>query len=226
MGIILTPDIRSKAYLRKILDYSIKLDEIIFLNDKKSEKIFSKFAIRESRKCGFDVSESVLDILLENKINFKEFDYVDINNLDLNNYLKKSKINYFIFTGGGILGTTILNSGPKFIHFHPGIIPDYRGSTCFYYSIINEDKCGVTCFIMDEKLDTGSIVFQKNFPLPNHSFIDEVYDPYIRAETLKEVLQNKLLEKENFREQKPEEGETYFVIHPVLKHISMLSYLQ
>ena len=85
MGIILTPDIRSKAYLRKILDYSIKLDEIIFLNDKKSEKIFSKFAIRESRKCGFDVSESVLDILLENKINFKEFDYVDINNLDLNN---------------------------------------------------------------------------------------------------------------------------------------------
>ena len=138
----------------------------------------------------------------------------------------KNRFDYLIFTGGGILKSEILNSGSKFIHFHPGIVPNYRGSTCFYYSIINDGNCGVTCFIMDEDLDTGDIIFQKIFPPPTNRFVDEVYDPYIRAETLREVLGKKIIEKGNFKKQYPNKGETYFIIHPVLKHIAILSCLK
>ena len=36
IGIILTPDSRSKAYIQKILKNKIKLDLIIFMNDNRS----------------------------------------------------------------------------------------------------------------------------------------------------------------------------------------------
>lgn len=226
IGIILTPDTRSKAYLRKILDNNIRMDGIIFLNDGRPRKKIESAIIQESKKYGFNISQSVGNILAEKKINFKEFDFVDINNSILVDYLKKSKFDYLIFTGGGILKSEILNCGSRFIHFHPGIVPNYRGSTCFYYSIIIEGICGVTCYIMDENLDAGDIIFQKTFHPPTHRFVDEVYDPYIRAETLKEVLEKKIIEKGDFKKQIPNNEETYFIIHPVLKHIAILSCLK
>jgi methionyl-tRNA formyltransferase len=49
-----------------------------------------------------------------------------------------------------------------------------------------------------------------------------VYDPYIRSETLVDVLKKNILEKNEFKKQKPSEGNTYYIIHPVLKHIALL----
>ena len=75
---------------------------------------------------------------------------------------------------------------------------------------------------MDEGLDTGDIIYQRIFPKPEHFFVDEVYDPHIRSETLIDVLQKNILEKNKFKKQKPSEGNTYHIIHPVLKHIALL----
>ena len=140
-------------------------------------------------------------------------------------YIKNSQIDFYIFSGGGILKNEILNSGVKFIHFHSGIVPLYRGSTTFYYSILNEKKCGVTAYIMDENLDTGEVISQKIFEKPDHEFVDEVYDSHIRSETLIDVMKNNLIEKNQFTIQNPE-GITYFIIHPILKHIAMLNCLK
>ena len=223
IGIILTPDVRSKAYLSKLMDNKIKLDQIIFMNDNREEKKFSNKEIIQAKLYGIKIDKSVKTILDENNIRFKEFSFVDINNSQLTNFIKQSNVDFFIFTGGGILKTEILSSGPRFIHFHPGIVPFYRGSTCFYYSIINDDKCGVTAYVMNEKLDAGKIIHQKTFPKPSHIFIDDVFDAHIRSDTMTDVLKNNLLVKENFSKQDPNVGETYFVIHPVLKHVAILS---
>ena len=223
IGIILTPDVRSKAYLSKLMDNKIKLDQIIFMNDNREEKKFSNKEIIQAKLYGIKIDKSVKTILDENNIRFKEFSFVDINNSQLTNFIKQSNVDFFIFTGGGILKTEILSSGPQFIHFHPGIVPFYRGSTCFYYSIINDDKCGVTAYVMNEKLDAGKIIHQKTFPKPSHIFIDNVFDAHIRSDTMTDVLKNNLLVKENFSKQDPNVGETYFVIHPVLKHVAILS---
>lgn len=225
LGIILTPDERSKAYLQKIIRKNIHLDEIIFMNDRREEPIFSKEVIKKSKEAGFDISIPVSKILIDQQIKFYEFDFVDINNSQIVDHISKSKIDVYIFTGGGILKHGILNSGARFIHLHPGIVPYYRGSTCFYYSIINEDSSGVTAYFMDEKIDTGDIIYQKKFPKPNYQFIDEVYDPYIRSETLIDVLSEQMISNIKTVKQNPSEGETYFIIHPVLKHISILSCL-
>ena len=190
LGIILTPSARSKAYIQKILENKFSLCEIIFLNDGKIEPNFEQEEIFESNRHGFDISESVLSTLKKNNLLFKEFKFIDINNQELVNFISKSNSDFFIFTGGGILRDSILNTGKKFIHFHPGIVPKYRGSTCFYYSILNENQCGVTAYFMDKNIDTGKIILQKFFEPPNHKFLDDVYDSFIRSETLVEVFKN------------------------------------
>jgi len=223
IGIILTPDIRSQAYIQKAIRNKIIFNEILFMNDTRPQKIFEGNEIDIGKKYGFDVSCSVKDFLDENHLEYHEFDFVDINHHKLIDFLHNSTTDYFIFTGGGILKNDILRCGPKFIHFHPGIVPDYKGSTCFYYSFINEDKCGVTAFLMNEGIDTGDIILQKEFPKPDHIYIDNIFDAHIRSETLLELLETDLIEQKNYTKQVPEEGETYFVIHPVLKHIAILS---
>ena len=59
IGLILTPDNRSKAYIQKILHQNISLDEIIFMNDKRDNIKFSEQVILQSKKNGFDISEKV-----------------------------------------------------------------------------------------------------------------------------------------------------------------------
>ena len=50
IGIILTADERSKAYLQKIIKNKILINEIIFMNQKNVEKKFSEECIEESKK--------------------------------------------------------------------------------------------------------------------------------------------------------------------------------
>ena len=222
-GIILTPDNRSKAYIQKLLVSRILPDVIIFMNNKMPEKTYRNEIIEISRKNGFDISKSVKNTLDENNLTYTEFGFIDINHADLINFIKKNREEYYIFTGGGILKNKILNLGVKFVHLHPGLVPKYRGSTCFYYSIINEGSAGVTAFIMDEGLDTGDIIYQKTFEKPLHKFLDEIYDPHIRSETLLDIVSQNLLNEQNFKQQNSSEGETYFIIHPVLKHIAIMN---
>ena len=185
-------------------------------------KDFTNACVLQSKNQGFDISQSVVETLNENKIKYKEFDFNDINDSRLIEYIKGINVDFCIFTGGGVLKDEILTCGPKFVHFHPGFVPDYRGSTCFYYSIINQNNCGVTAYIMNKNLDTGDIIHQRIFPKPTHKFVDDVYDAYIRSETLIDVLKNDYLKKSQFKKQDESSGNTYFIIHPVLKHIAIL----
>ena len=63
----------------------------------------------------------------------------------------------------------------------------------------------------------------KKFQKSNHKYLDDVFDPYIRAETLIELLKNKTMPFTESIKQNPLDGETYHIIHPVLKHIAILS---
>ena len=79
---------------------------------------------------------------------------------------------------------------------------------------------------MSEGLDVGPIIHQRIFEKPTHEFIDDIYDAQIRSETILDVLKNNLLKKNKFMKQDPNKGQTYFIIHPVLKHIAILSCLE
>lgn len=151
----------------------------------------------------------------------EEVDYKvngELNSDAVKKVLKNCKEKYFIFTGGGILDKEMCKL-KRFIHVHPGIIPDYRGSTCFYYSYLEEDYCGATAFIMNEKIDKGDIIASQKFENPKTIDMDNQYDPWMRSQLLIDVIKN-----EKFLETTPQVkgGRNYYVIHPVLKHLALL----
>ena len=124
-----------------------------------------------------------------------------------------------------ILKQDILTSGKLFLHVHSGSLPNYRGSTTIYYSIINVNKCFATAIFLNEKIDTGDVILTKEYEVPDKATnIDYYFDSIIRADLLLDVIDKYVkTRKIVFEPQESINGETYFIIHPVLKHIALLS---
>lgn len=68
---------------------------------------------------------------------------------------------------------------PKFGTFnvHAALLPQYRGAAPINWAVINGEKeTGVTTFFLDHDIDTGRIIMQKRFPIPESADVEYVYD--------------------------------------------------
>jgi len=163
-------------------------------------------------------------LLKDKDIPYSVIPTADVNSALVAQQLRQVKSPYIIYSGpgGAILGREILNLNKKFIHVHPGVLPDYRGSTTVYYQILAEKRCGATALFLEEKIDSGPVLAFKEYDLPTMQDIDHDYDPSIRADLLVETIQQ-YLKQGQFNEQKQGKGgEIYYIMHPVLRHIARL----
>lgn len=86
-------------------------------------------------------------------------------------------------------------------NLHASLLPDYRGAAPINYAIINgETKTGVTTFFINEKIDEGNILLQKELDiLPNenagnlHDRLMEVGAKLV-VETLDKISENVVVE--------------------------------
>ena len=70
------------------------------------------------------------------------------------------------FSNPFIFSEEILNLKTKFINFHPGILPNYKGSLSTVQSLINNEKfVGGTWHYIDKGIDTGNIIKIVKTPL-------------------------------------------------------------
>ncbi len=68
---------------------------------------------------------------------------------------------------------------PRFGTFnvHAALLPQYRGAAPINWAVINgETETGVTTFFLDHDIDTGRIILQKHFPIPDEADVEYVYD--------------------------------------------------
>ncbi len=68
---------------------------------------------------------------------------------------------------------------PRFGTFnvHAALLPQYRGAAPINWAVINgETETGVTTFFLDHDIDTGRIIMQKRFPIPDTADVEYVYD--------------------------------------------------
>ena len=68
---------------------------------------------------------------------------------------------------------------PRFGTFnvHAALLPQYRGAAPINWAVINgETMTGVTTFFLDHDIDTGRIIMQKPFPIPDDADVEYVYD--------------------------------------------------
>ena len=128
--------------------------------------------------------------------------------------------------GGQIVKPPLIELGIPLLHVHSGWLPEYRGSTTVYYSLLEEGTCAASAILLDTRIDTGPVLARKRYPAPPlGTDIDRRYDTAIRADLLLDVLRRYQAsgELEVALQQDAEQGNTYYVIHPVLKHLALLS---
>lgn len=68
---------------------------------------------------------------------------------------------------------------PRFGTFnvHAALLPKYRGAAPINWAVINgETKTGVTTFFLDHDIDTGRIIEQREFSIPDDADVEYVYD--------------------------------------------------
>lgn len=151
----------------------------------------------------------------------------DINVIELLKKLQPSLVIYSGF-GGQIVGDAALDTAP-FLHAHSGWLPEYRGSTTLYYSLLRENRCAVSAILLENEIDTGVIVARKHFPAPSYGTdLDYLYDSAIRAHVIVHALKDwKVGRRFSVQErQSPAVGDTYYIIHPLLKHMAICSTMQ
>ncbi|HLW63001.1 MAG TPA: methionyl-tRNA formyltransferase [Flavobacterium sp.] len=76
-------------------------------------------------------------------------------------------------------------------NLHASLLPDYRGAAPINWAIINgEEKTGVTTFFIDEKIDTGAIILQKETTIENNETAGVLHDKLmvLGAEAVLETL--------------------------------------
>lgn len=100
---------------------------------------------------------------------------------------------------GQIIPENILDI-PRFgsLNLHPSLLPEYRGASPIQFAILNgEKKTGVTVMLMDEKMDHGPVVAQKETEISDEEngqtleeklsrlaadFLMEILLPYLKGE--------------------------------------------
>lgn len=64
---------------------------------------------------------------------------------------------------------------------HAALLPRYRGAAPINWAVINgETETGVTTFFLDKDIDTGRVIMQKRFPVPDDADVEYVYDGLMR----------------------------------------------
>ena len=175
----------------------------------------------------FDTLAKPLDFFTDQTVPMDRIAAKEINDHRLVDYLCGSAINTWIFSGGGILRENILSLGKRFIHVHPGRLPCHRGSTTFYYSLLESGTISATAFYMRAGIDDGPVLEEATFKvnmrilpdMPN--FMDAVLDPHIRALTLERLLRRGRfghgVVNRHPSGDKNSGGSPYFIIHPLLR---------
>ncbi len=60
---------------------------------------------------------------------------------------------------------------------HAALLPQYRGAAPINWAVINgETQTGVTTFFLDHDIDTGRIIMQLPFDIPDEADVEYVYD--------------------------------------------------
>lgn len=178
--------------------------------------------------CGFDFAAHA-----------GEVEEVVASNFDdpgLHRSLRRQQCRLFLYTEGGRVPAVLLNDPDlRFLHVHPGVLPDVRGSDGLLWSIALRGRPGATCFYMNPGIDTGAIIRTREFDRPRFPGIAEAcaddlssvyrallhaYDPHLRAQVLVDVIQSSVggdLGRLSARPQTTSEGHSYYWMHPRLQ---------
>jgi methionyl-tRNA formyltransferase len=234
VGMLAVESNRTRLYLQQMVINQLLPAVVLLMEDPALktpegvaiERIQHQQETHHNQGGDFDLTLSVRNYLDENRIPYQVLPWLDPNNAGVINAVTNSQPSILIYSGpgGAILRRDILSTGKHFLHIHPGFLPGFGGSTTIYYSLIKENLCGASALFLTDKIDAGPIIRREVYPPPaDRTTIDLWYDPFIRSDLLVKVLMDYVSTGEMEAQPQPQsDGEVYFIIHPLLKHIAIL----
>jgi len=179
-------------------------------------------AARPSRYASFDPDEPVENTLSRYGIRHSVMAVSGINDYEVAEAIREARQGYFVFGGGGMVRGPLFQTGKRFLHVHPGLVPFFRGSHCVEWSVLIGERCGATAFLMNETIDGGDVIASREFDFPELEAggIPPLYSPHIRSELLVDVV-GRYASTGYFEAGKQDmtKGETYYKMHPALANL-------
>jgi len=174
----------------------------------------------------FDLTKSIIGSLADVNVPYDACASQDINDPSVVEEIRRRPESVFIYSGfgGSLLRKGVLETGKRFLHVHGGYLPAFKGSTTNYYSLLTENALGASSLFLTSDIDSGPVLVRRKFPPPeDRRAIDHIYDSGARAKVLIETIRN-YVKCGDWEFELPNNigGETYYIIHPVLKHIAIL----
>ncbi len=125
---------------------------------------------------------------------------IEVEDLKSDEFAKQLEIvqaDLFVVVAFRILPKHVLEI-PKIgsVNLHASLLPKYRGAAPIHWAVMNgEEKTGCTIFFLDEKVDTGKIILQKELSIGDNETTGEVYSRLMKqgSEVLLDAI-NKIAE--------------------------------
>ncbi|MDG1954765.1 MAG: methionyl-tRNA formyltransferase [Polaribacter sp.] len=173
-----TPDF-AVTILKHLVENNYKVVGVITASDKPAGR---GRKLNESAVKKYAVAQN-LTIL--QPTNLKNQNFID--------ELTDLKANLQIVVAFRMLPKVVWNM-PEFgtFNLHASLLPEYRGAAPINWAIINgETKTGVTTFFIDDKIDTGEIILQKEINIKEDEIVGELHDRlmFAGADLVLETLQ-------------------------------------
>ncbi len=92
--------------------------------------------------------------------------------------LRSLKANLHVVVAFRMLPKIVWNM-PEYgtFNLHASLLPNYRGAAPINWAIINgEEKTGITTFFIDEKIDTGHVILQKEIEINKNDTAGDLHD--------------------------------------------------
>ena len=174
---------RSKYYLDELIKYEL-LPKYVLLLLNSNEQMLPGQKYNKTKN-------GIAELLEAHGVQYDFAPNSDINSNEVVKIISDRLESVFIFSGfgGALLRNDILEIGKKFLHVHGGYLPDYKGSTTNYYSLIDDNMLGASSIFLTKEIDCGPILLRKKFPAPkDRTEIDHIYDSKVRSEVLVKTL--------------------------------------
>ena len=238
IGFIAANTSRTRAYLAALERNNLLPSWYLLLDDDSQKARIGQAQVNFSIKkiypdedawseSNFDPTMPLEPWLERLGLNYVKSNTQDIHSDEVVDLIKASKPKVLIYSGYGgvLLRKSVLDCGKKFLHVHGGYLPDYKGSTTNYYTLLAEKSVGASSIFLTLDIDSGPILNRCKFPVPPDALeLDHIYDSAARAKVLIQTLKDYQAKGEfsYIKNDKTEKANLYYIIHPVLKHLAIM----
>jgi methionyl-tRNA formyltransferase len=124
-------------------------------------------------------------ILSQNPVKTIAMDYkipvlqpLDLKDPDFIETLKSYKADLQIVVAFRMLPTVVWSMPPLgTVNLHASLLPNYRGAAPINWAVINGEKeTGISTFFIEEKMDTGYVIFQEKEPIYEKDTAGDLHD--------------------------------------------------